>query len=275
MAPSRDMPEFPRRPDENPPTVAEGLGGIRLRPETSEILRACGRVGPLFALFRNEACILGAVANPLRLLETVDVSLAAGGALTLNLAPREPSAVYSYVEPGPQGGFIDAIEFCGEADTGFLKLCRMEDTSRPRWQEMLANFRRQNVTSACIGGIQKTNHLNIPSPGGEPTSPASFLLDRFCDLAVDCGAALHVTAPAPGGRARLTVRPTHAARAGHWRVLCAEETAFHLAPVVVSELRVITRPHLALLVLLGPRGRLLTRIVTRHTDLLAKLPTIL
>lgn len=270
------MPEFPRRPNERPPLAAEGgLGGIRLRSEFSEILRGCEAVGPLFTLFRNEACILGAVADPLRLIEAPGVRLAAGSALTLNLARRDPAAIFSYVEPGPQGGFIDAIEFCGKDAAGFFKLCRMENTSRPRWQELLANFRMQNVTSACIGRIRKTNHLNIPSPGGEPASPASFLLDRFCDLAAECGAMLEVTAPSPGGRARLTVRPTHAARAGHWRVLCAEETAFHLAPIAVSELRVITRPHLALLVLLGPRGRLLARVLTRDARLLAKLSNIL
>jgi len=263
------MSEFEGRP---PVSQSPCCSGVELRAEPAAILRACEELGPLFVLFRNEACIFGSIADPLWHLETANVHLAASGAITLNLAPRSRCSVFGYVEPGPRGGFIDAVEFCA-GRSGFLKICRMEKTDRAGWRALLADFCVAPAAPARIAGIGRTNHLGGCACGS--ASPAGVVLDRFLDRAVECGATLHVTAQAPAARGRLVIRPTRRVRLGHWTLLSAGETALHLAPGCVSGLRVVTRPHLAQLILLGAGGRFLARILTRDAALLSELDEIL
>lgn len=252
-----------------------GLGGLALHSLPSRILKACEQVGPVFMLFRSEACIFGTVANPLWFRETADVHLAASGALTLNLVPSCPCAIYNYLEAGPGGGFIDALEFTTGDRVGFLKLCRMKETNRERWMAMLAEFHSHCVDREWIAGIRKTNHLYpIIAQDREP-SPAETTLMRFFDLVIDAGALLHVTSQVPVARSRLAFRPTHRVDAGNWLVLSAKCTGMHLAPSQITELRVVIRPHVALVVLLGNQGRLIARILTRDPRVLKLLPSIL
>ncbi len=260
------MPEFP---------VKTGYGGVALRAEPAAILKACENVGPLFVLLRNEACILGSIVEPLRFLEAGDVHLATSTALSLNLTRRPVGEAFGYLEAGPQGGFIDAIEFCGPKEEGFLKLCRMERTDRERWVALLGRFQVGGVDFSRLAGIRKTNHLNLPMLLPGLPSPAAALLDRFLTAVVETRSPLHITAPAPGARGRLALAPTHRVRCGSWEVLSSDDAALHLAPACLSELRVITRPHLAMLVLLGTSGRLIARILIRDRALIAKIPSIL
>lgn len=266
------MPEF-----ENctPLPRGTGLGGSELRADVSAILRACEDVGPLFVLFRNEACILGSVADPLWYLHTADVHLAASGAITLNLAPRRAGSAFAYVEPGPRGGFIDAVEFCDARSRGFLKICRMDAADIARWRALRAEFCVAAVPASRIAGIRKTNHLETLAGAGGPPSPAERVLERFLECATLCRASLHVTARTAGGRGRLVIRPEHRARVGLWTVLSAGDTAFHIASGWLKELRVVRRPHLAQLVLFGADGRFSARILTRDRHLLSQLPQIL
>ena len=232
-------------------------------------------MGPLFLLFRNEACIFGSVADPLRYLETANVRLAASGAITLNLASHQPCEGFAYVECGPRGGVIDAVEFCDLQARGFLKICRMDHTDASAWRSLQAAFQMKAVPPCRIAGIRKTNHLELPAGVGGAPSPAEALIGRFLESAVACGASLHITAPARGARGRLVIQPTHRVQVGHWTVLSSDETAFHLAPGCVSELRVVTRLHLAQLVLFGAGGRFLARILTRDRALLDQFHHIL
>jgi hypothetical protein len=232
-------------------------------------------MGPLFVLFRNEVCIFGSVAEPLRFLEAADVRLAVSGAITMNLARHASCAVVGYMESGPRGGFIDAVEFCDPQQKGFLKLCRMDRTDRGRWLSLLADYHVEAAPAARIAGIRKTNHLEVPISACGPASPAEAMLDRFFECALRCEAALEITAPASGARGRLMIRPTHRMRAGHWIVLSSDETAFHLAPGCVSELRIVTRPHLIQLVLFGAGGRFVSRILSRDSGLISQFNHIL
>ena len=253
-----------------------GCGGVELQADPAAILDACEKIGPLFLLFRNEACIFGSVADPLWHLETANVHLAASGAITLNLAPRRACSAFGYIEAGPQGGFIDAVEFCGPGCAGFLKICRMDGTDRAGWLGLLADFRVGAVSASRIAGIRKTNHLEPPALCGcGAPSPAEAVVERFLECAIQCGASLHVTASAACARGRLVIRPTHRVRVGHWTVLSSDSTALHVAPGCVSELRIVTRPHLAQLILLGAGGRCLARILTRDRELLSQLDQIL
>lgn len=266
------MPEFPER---RPLSPSPARGGLALQPDPAGILRACEDLGPLFLLFRSDACIFGSVADPLWHLEKANVHLAASGAITLNLAPRRPCAAFSYVESGPHGGFIDAVEFCDAQARGFLKICRMDATDHVGWRSLVAMFQAEPVPPARIAAIRKTNHLQLPVEAGGPPSPAETVIGRFLECAVETGATLHVTAQASGARGRLVIRPTHRTRVGYWTVLSSDETAFHLAPACVGELRIVTRPHLAQLILLGTHGRFLARILTRDRALLNQLYHIL
>ncbi len=266
------MPDFDERP---PISHTSGRGGVELEPDPAAILRACEGIGPLFVLFRNELCIFGSVADPLWYLETANVHLAASGAVTLNLAPRQSCTAVGYIEAGPQGGFIDAVEFCGPRHEGFLKICRMEQTDRARWLALLSNFHAAAALPSRIAGIRKTNHLDVPAAAGGAPSPAEAMIVRFLECAVRCGATLHVTAQAACARGRLVIRPTHRVRTGHWMVLSSDDTAFHIAPGCVSELRIVTRPHLAQLILFGAGGRFVARILTRDRALLSQLQHIL
>jgi hypothetical protein len=258
-------------------SAARGCGpdGAELRVEPAAILEACVGAGPLFVLFRNETCIFGSVADPLWHLQTANMHLASSGALTLNLAPRRPDAVLAYVEPGPRGGVIDAVEFCGPGDVGFLKICRMDGTDRARWLSLLEKFRVAAMPAARVAGIRKTNHLDVPVCDCSLPSQAELVIERFFECAVRCGATLHVTAQASGARGRLVIRPAHRVRVGHWSVLSSNETAFHVAPGCVSELQVLTRPHLVQIILFGAGGRFAARILTRDRELLSQIPRIL
>jgi putative heme degradation protein len=247
-----------------------------LRPDAAGILAACAEAGPLFVLFRNQGCIFGSVADPLWQRRTGDVHVVAGGALDLNLATRRAVRAISYLEPGPQGGFIDAVEFCAPGDVGFFKVCRMAGGDAGGWQEMQRKFRADALGANEMARVRKTNHLDVPvCTCGRPDSPAEALLERFLECALRCGATLHLVATAARARGRLAIRATRRRRVGHWTVLFSETTAFHLASGCVSELRVVTRPHVVLLVLLGPGGRLLARISTRDRELLSRIRYIL
>jgi hypothetical protein len=263
---------MPDRFDRSPAT-SPGVGGVELRAAPAAILKACGASGPLFVLFRNETCIFGSIADPLRHLQVANVHLASGGAITLNLAPRRPAAVFAYAEPGPRGGFIDAVEFCDAEDRGFLKICRTDGTDRARWLALRAEFHVAPAPASRIAGIRKTNHLEAPVGGC--SSPAALVIERFLECAVRCRASLHVTAQACGARGRLVVRPEHRVRAGHWSVLSSDDTAFHVAPGCVSELHVAMRPHLAQLILFGTGGRFAARILTRDREMLPHMNQIL
>jgi hypothetical protein len=184
--------------------------------------------------------------------------------------------VIGYLEPGPNGGFIDAIEFCGPRGVGFFKVCRMDGGDVRGWQRMQREFRVGPLDAAEVARVRKTNHLDAPvCTCGRPVSPAEALLERVIECALRCEATLHVVAPAALARGRLAIRPTRRSRAGHWTVLSSETTVFHLADGCVSELRVVTRPHVVLLVLLGPGGQLLARISTRDRELLSQIKYIL
>jgi hypothetical protein len=266
------MPEFPKQPFV-PRTP--GLGGAELRADPAAILKACEDAGPLFVLFRNEACIFGSVADPLWYLQTANVHLASSGSITLNLAPDRRCTAFAYIEAGPQGGFIDAVEFCGPRDQGFLKICRMERTDRACWLSLLSEFHAGAAPASRIAGLRKTNHLEVPAGARGLPSPAELMIERFLECAVRCGATLYVTAQAHAARGRLVIRPTHRVRTGHWSVLSSNETAFHVAPGSVTELRILTRPHLAQLVLFGAGGRFAARILTRDRELLSQFAQIL
>jgi hypothetical protein len=266
MSESSSHPSLPREP---------GLGGTQLRAEPAAILKACENAGPLFVLFRNEACIFGSVADPLWYLQTANVHLASSGAITLNLAPRRACTAFAYIEPGARGGFIDAVEFCGPGEQGYLKICRMAGTDRARWLSLLAEFHAAPMTASRIAGIRKTNHLGTQAFAGGLPSPAELAIVRFLECAVRCRATLHVTAQASGARGRLVIRPEHRVRVGHWSVLSSDETALHIAPGAVTELRIVTRPHLAQLMLFGAGGRFAARILTRDRELLSQLDQIL
>ncbi len=258
-----------------PVSHPHGCGGVELQPDPAAILKACEKAGPLFVLFRNEACIFGSVADPLWYLDAANVHLAASGAITLNLAPHQPCSVFGYIEAGPQGGFIDAVEFCGPGQEGFLKICRMDRTDRACWLALLADFHAGSAAPSRIAGIRKTNHLDVPLSACGAPSPAEMMIERFLGCAVRCGATLHITAQSPCARGRLVIRPTHRVRAGHWTVLSSDDTAFHVAPGCVTELRIVTRPHLTQLILFGAGGRFVARILTRDRALLDQLHEIL
>jgi hypothetical protein len=57
--------------------------------------------------------------------------------------------------------------------------------------------------------------------------------------------------------------------------MSSDETAFHIAPGSVTELRIVTRPHLAQFILFGAGGRFVARILTRDRALLSQLNHIL
>lgn len=212
---------------------------LDLAPTFERIATQCARMESVYLLSRNDGCILGSLASPLRFTRAGQVSLMWSDELTLRLSHRTIPLAISYSETGADGSVIDGIEYVNRQGRGCLKICRTDPVSKQQWAEMLSTCGKYRLPVDALDCIRKTNHLDGTcsqcSGHSRPVTlrtPSALTLEAFLRCAIDHRQQIEIIAPCGFSKARLQLRPQSLQWRGEWLIPvdAASCCHFRLAP---------------------------------------------
>lgn len=219
---------------------------LALAPTFERIATQCARMESVYLLSRNDGCILGSLATPLRFTRAGQVSLIWSDALTLRLSHRTIPLAVSYSETGADGSVIDGIEYVDRQGRGCLKVCRTDPVSKQQWAEMLSTCGKYRLPVDALACVRKTNHLDGPCSGHSrhvtPRTPSALTLETFLRSAIDHRDQIEIIAPCGFSKAHLQLRPQSLQWRGEWLIPVDASSCCHfrLAPGT----RVVRREHI-------------------------------
>jgi len=210
---------------------------LAIAPAFEKIAAQCTRMESVFILSRNDGCILGSLASPLRYTRAGHVALAWTKDLTLRLSNRGIPLAISYGETGADGSVIDGVEFVDRQGRGCLKICRTDPVSKEQWAQMLSICGKYRLPGDTLSCLRKTNHLEgsatcshcaAESRVSHPRTPSAKTLETFLCNAIDDRQSIEILAPCGLAKARMTIRPHSLQWRGEWLIPTDTNTCCHL-----------------------------------------------
>jgi Haemin-degrading HemS.ChuX domain len=249
---------------------------LALTGDFAQVLSGVGALGPAFLVARNEACLMGGVANGLRYAEVGHRHMAWTGDFSLQFSTRSRPVVLAYSEAG-MAGDIEGIEFFDRYGCGCLKVCRTADIDSSDWQNLVGNLTRDVIDRHVLSGLRKTNHLNSSTCCKEcrrkrerlfgflpSVEQVSDDLEAFLQQAIDEERRLEVTLPCGLLRAQSAFLPRELNWIGQWAYIFGATNGCHLRVTDGSAVAIMEKAAgVRVLSLFDDCGRFTVRLVSR------------